>query len=298
MNILIPVAAYHEYNTAVYVLSALQQLGHDARVITQGEFYEDPPGVDLFFGVDSAGPLDFPEKHLSKTAMWFIDSRHNNDPARRTPDDDTNAKRLSKGGGWVFQAQKPDWQRNVEQGAFRSCWLPLAADPSVWKPFDFPKEFDVGFCGNVWDATRQAMLEAISEQLSLFHIVQAPRQAAVELARCKVGFNISSFFGTPVAYDINMRVFEVMSCGLPLVTNWIPEMDELGMIDGYHLLAYRTLEELPPALQRVLLAELFGTVGRMQMGQQARQLILDGHTYKHRMVEALEVLEEAGMFDD
>ena len=73
MNVLIPVAAYHAYNTAVYVERALKALGHAARVATQAEFYEDHPDVDLFFGVDSAGPLDFPEKHLPRTAMWFIE---------------------------------------------------------------------------------------------------------------------------------------------------------------------------------------------------------------------------------
>ena len=39
MNILVPVAAYHEYNTAIYVEKALRQLGHQADVITQAEFY-------------------------------------------------------------------------------------------------------------------------------------------------------------------------------------------------------------------------------------------------------------------
>ncbi len=36
---------------------------------------------------------------------------------------------------------------------------------------------------------------------------------------------------------------------------------------------------------------------RREMGQRARQLILDGHTYGHRMEEALEILMEAGILD-
>jgi len=296
MKIAIPVAAYHVYNTAVYARRAFERLGHDTSVITQGEFYEDQPDVDLFFGVDSAGPLNFPDKHLHKTTMWFIDSRHNNNPSRRQPDDDTNAMKIHSGGGWVFQAQKRDWARNVEQGMLRCCWLPLAADPQVWwQATKTIKQYDVGFGGNVWDGVRADVLRRISERFLLNQVTGSPAELAAAYAESRVGFNISSFYGSPVCYDINMRVFEIASCGLPLITNRLPEMLELGFIDEHNCLTYGDIGQALRTIERVL----GWTEGsRQAVGLRARSLILGGHTYVHRMEEALEVLQEAGVIED
>lgn len=291
MKILIPVACYHEYNTAVYVERALIALGHDARVITQSEYYEDHPGVDLFFCVDSAGPMNFVEKHRAKSAMWFIDSRHNNNPERRKPDDDTNAKTLAAGGGWVFQAQYKDWERMVNDiGVFRSTWLPLGADPDVWKPYDTPKIYNVGFGGNIWDGVRREVLEQISKRWSLGQFTGTPEALALGYSACEVGFNISSFYGSPVDYDINMRVFEVMSCGIPLITNYLPELQDLGIYE--YVLVYRNQGEILPTIERALASP---DSWLEDLGDSARQLIIDCHTYKHRMEEALDILTEAGV---
>lgn len=294
MRIYIPVACYHAYNTAVYVRRAFKAMGHDVEVITQAQYYEDLPDADLFFGVDSAGPLNFPEKHRAKTAMWFIDSRHNCDPARRTPDDDTNAKDLAGGGGWVFQAQKQDWERNVSQGVFRGTWLPLAADPDVWKSMNMlESQYDIAFGGNVWDGHRQEILDTLAMNYRFKHAMGMPEELALAYNQSRVGFNIPSFWGTPICYDVNMRVFEVMACGIPLVTNKLPAQDELGMVPFVHYMAYSRLKEI-----RAVIGQLLGDEDlRRRIGTAARHLILEAHTYQHRMGEALSILAEAGMID-
>jgi hypothetical protein len=289
VKIEIPVAAYHEYNTAIYVEKAFNAMGHEAKVITQAEYYEDRPDVDLFFCVDSAGPLRFPEKHQSRSTMWFIDSRHNNDPRRRQPDDDTNALNLAAGGGWVFQAQREDWLRNRNLGVSRSSWLPLAADPDIWKPNgSVTKTADIGFGGNIWCEQRRELLERIKRQWRLSHFTGTPDVLAKAYARCHIGFNVSGWYGTPVAYDINMRVFEIMACGLPLVTNRLSELDELGMVSDHHLLAYDSVEG---ALASIKLVLERGPDYRNTMGLNARHLILQRHTYRHRIEQMLEILK-------
>lgn len=295
MIIKVPVAAYHEYNTAIYVASALRQLGHDAEVITQATYYEELPEVDLFFGVDSAGPLFFPPMHRAKTCMWFIDSRHNCNPGLRVPDDDTNAQTLADGGGWVFQAQRRDWLRNVESATVRSSWLPLAADPDVWEPKGTERTIDVGFGGNVWCETRGKTLEAIKARHTLGQWTGTPEQLAQGYGRSKVGFNISTRYDGPVAYDINMRVFEVMACGLPLVTNELPEMRILGFAYDWH---YMGFENIPTGLHKIGEVLRWPEQKRLEMGARARKLIVDAHTYKHRMINALEVLAEVGIIKE
>jgi hypothetical protein len=295
MIIRIPVAHFVSYNTARYVRSALDWMGHDAKVIDQGVYYQDLPDVDLFFAVDSGGPLNFPEKHRAKTAMWFIDSRHNCDPTRRLPDDDTNAKTLADGGGWIFQAQKKDWQRNCQTGVERSTWLPLAADSSVWECKDphAPKIYDVGFGGNVWCDWRRAMLDRIrAKGWVRGQWIGTPEELASGYCASRVGFNCSSFFGGPVAYDINMRAFEVMACGIPLVSNRLPEMEELGIHPDFHYLPY---DDADGAMSQIRLLLSRSEAHRLDMGVRNRSLILDGHTYIHRMRQALGILTESGM---
>jgi len=291
MKILIPVACLSPYTTAIYVERAFRRMGHEAQIITQAEFYADHPDVDLFFGVDSAGGLDFPEKHFPRVAMWFIDSRRN--CTLRSPGDDEVAKKIADAGGWVFQAQKRDWTRCLyAHDVVRGSWLPLGADVDIWKPYDLAQEFDVGFCGNIWDEERRQMLDSIKQSgLTLNHIVEMPEVAASELSRCRTGFNISSFFGSDIAFDVNMRVFEVLSCGLPLVTNALPELQEVGLLHGHNCYTYHTQAEA--------LLHLHTLVGAPKMqkeiGDRGRKLILDGHTYLHRMQEACSVLSEAGV---
>jgi hypothetical protein len=264
-------------------------------VIDQGVYYNDLPDVDLFFAVDSGGPLNFPEKHRAKTAMWFIDSRHNCDPMRRLPDDDTNAKTLADGGGWVFQAQKQDWRRNQATGVDRSSWLPLAADCSIWERKDphAPKIYDVGFGGNVWDEWRRDMLDRIrAKGWALGQWTGSPEELASGYCASRVGFNVSSFFGTEVAYDINMRVFEVMACGIPLVSNRLPEMKELGIYPDFHYLPF---DDADGAMSQIRLVLSRSEAYRLDMGVRNRDMIMNGHTYIHRMRQALGLLTESGM---
>ncbi len=296
MNIAIPVAHFVSYNTARYLLPAFKALGHEAQIINQAEFYKDHPEVDLFFGVDSGGALDFPEKHRPRSCMWFIDSRRNSDPAIRTPDDDTTAQILADGGGWVFQAQFNDWGRVVEKGIVRSAWLPLAADPDVWKPYGTaPKVHDVVFCGNIWDGTRADLLVDIKDRWNFAHMLGEPEELAEYYSRGRLGFNISSFYGTPWAYDVNMRVFEVMACGIPLVTNWVKDMGLLGFQPGETHMEYL---DQAGALQAIEWVLGWDQSKRDSMGALARQIIIDTHTYTRRMASALEVLGESGIIEE
>ncbi len=290
MKILIPVACPSPYTTAIYVHKALLELGHDAKMITQAELYGAPDGIDLFFGVDSAGGLDFPERVLPRTAMWFIDSRRN--CTLRSPGDDEVAKRIADGGGWVFQAQRPDWVRNVQSDILRSTWLPLGADPGEWKPMpEVRQEVDVAFCGNIWDERRRLFLEQIGEKFSLGVFTGLPAELSARYSGAKVGFNISSFYGSPIAYDVNMRVFEVMSCAVPLVTNFLPELVELGIVPDHHCLIYHDLDEALSQIRRALGDDDL----RARLGTRGRRYIVKQGTYVHRMNHALEVLTEGGV---
>ena len=96
-------------------------------------------------------------------------------------------------------------------------------------------------------------------------------------------------FNRSIRNDVNMRVFEALSCGSLLVTNDLRDNGQGELFqDGKHLVAYREPEELlekvrfylnhPAERERIALA------GMVEV--QAR------HTYRHRMERLLQTVED------
>ena len=288
----IPVAAPIAYNPAYYLRDAFRSMGHDAQVVTQSDMYAYEPGyADLWVGVDSGGPLNIPDEFLSKSCMWYIDSRRNSNPDIRTPDDDTSAVRIIHGGGVVFQAQIEDVHRLSfkmknflkKRTMLRVVFLPLAADPDVWS--DEPEEDNpswvLSFVGNCYDGDRLRILERLQEEKLLYWpgIEQAIMEEGAEVYRKSLGgLNIPSWWGTPECYDVNMRVFEIMSCGKPLITNRLNALNSLGIIEGEHALLYNSFNDIIHLIN--MLRQ--DTQKAKQMGEANRRLILERHTYRHR----------------
>lgn len=302
MRIILPVAAPISYNPAYYLAKNLEEMGHEARVVDQQEFYTCLPGdADLFFGVDSGGPLNIPDKFLPKSVMWYIDYRRNRDSALsgRVPSDEETAIRLLEGGGLVFQAQLPDVQKlqnapNLNESLKDNVhYLPLAAEPSVWSdgPQEGPPVHIAAFVGNCYDSHRLGMLTGLANNGLLYWpgiegAIMGDGAAVYQNA--VVGVNIPSFWGTPECYDVNMRVFEVLSCGKPLITNRLMDLGLLEIREGEVCKTYTDLHQI------VELIEWFNSHRDRaeEMGRAARALILRKHTYAHRAKTVLEVWSE------
>ena len=298
MKIAVPIAAYCEGTTGEYVARALRRLGHEAEILSQWSFYDSfgVGGHDFYFCVDSGGPLNLFESSIQDISMrnlvfWMIDYRRGKH--LKDPNDFKTSKLVSDRGGIVYQAQYED---AVECAAnnIKGNWLPLAADPDVWS--DTPQEtkrYDVGFVGNVWDPAREEALASITRAglaCSFKGHGTAYMEAGAKLLRSsRVGFNISSFFyeGPSVNFDINMRVFETISCGAPIVTNWVPSLTRLfGDPLPKFIRTYRDVGDISSVLVSAL-----GDPEFVASGIEARQWILDNATYVHRVKEVLDEYE-------
>jgi len=99
-------------------------------------------------------------------------------------------------------------------------------------------------------------------------------------ASARVVFNISA------SGDLNMRVFEAMCSGRPLVTDDACGLDEL-FTDARHLYIYASEYRSAPGAIDVLLeySERADKVGRA-----GRAEVLARHTYAHRAARMLEAL--------
>lgn len=301
MRIAIPIAAYEEGTTGEYVKWAFEALGHEATIMSQWGFYDafKADTHDLYFCVDSGGPLNLMEtdiaiRRMNKVCFWMIDYRRGKD--LKHPSDKATVQLITSQGGWVFQSQYEDLLDSMSICHSRVSWLPLGADEDVWS--SSPQEHklhEVGFVGNVWDPIRSRMLSTIRDsglKLSFGgHGSVRMENAAKQLRESVIGFNVSSFYGEPVAFDVNMRVFETLSCGIPLVTNYLPSLEKIfGDPLPRFIRTYKSEGEMLDVLRNALSDREF-----LDSGAEARQWIVDYGTYKIRMAQALDSLRQQGM---
>lgn len=186
----------------------------------------------------------------------------------------------------VFVAQKHHVARYRDWAWVSSSWLPLAADPAVFAPHEGPRVFDVGFVGNALPGLHEARRHLLSRLVACCERVLVARGAwreevARELARCRLVFNRS------LHEDVNMRVFEALACGRPLLTDRLDlkcGLEDL-FTDGRHLILYddATLEK---TAERWLRDE----ADAEQIAVSGRKHVLKYHTYANRARSALRFL--------
>lgn len=296
-RIAVPAGRFHQGAAAEYVCRAFRAASHAAEILNARELREAfaQDAYDLYFCVDSGTALDlgddlFRGARMSRLAFWFIDYRHNRARAERNPPDAVTAKIVSGEGGWVFQSQLEDLEAMRDEGIERGSWLPLAADPDIWSPSPgAAKQFDYAFTGNIWDTQRVAALNALKSsgvRLGLAVNGELWKQRAARLiSSAHAGFNVSSFFGSPIAFDVNMRAFETLSCGAPLLTNSVPNLSRVFPEHAPWIRTYQGLDDLSDRARAALADPEF-----LQSGVAAREWILANATYEHRIRHALEIM--------
>lgn len=213
----------------------------------------------------------FPE-YDNRVMIWLIDNRLPHEMAKEDP----AAKELLKRGALVCHAQKTDKQR------VGGHWLPLAASPG-FHPIDTPKTSDACFVGFVRDSGRARLLSDVRAKFSL-SVNQGlfGRQATEAYCAAQVGLNVPSHYDTLYCTDVNMRVFEIAACGVPLVTNHLPELKELGFIDSETCVEYKN---------HICEAVLYA-IDHPSIGKRGLELINGRHTYTHRALQVVEWLKE------
>lgn len=178
---------------------------------------------------------------------------------------------------------------------FGGLWLPHAAEPQAYPKIEILKKFDVCFIGHVQDTinhnglTRTDALDRLFKEFPNFYYgsrhpvfpeVNLFEDAARKFSQSKIVFNIS------IKDDINMRVFETLSTGSFLLTNWLPTLGEI-FEDGKHLVTYKTLDEMVEKAKYYLDHD----EEREKIAAAGHAEFMSKHTYKHRVETILEVVE-------
>ncbi|UCB56650.1 MAG: glycosyltransferase family 1 protein [Candidatus Omnitrophota bacterium] len=265
-----------EDTTGGYFKRALEKTQHridhywtrDAEGITKD--------YDLYLRIDHGDyKYDLPQ-HLKPQVFLAIDT-HLKKPFRKI----------------VKQARHYDFVMCVHRNSLKALkwrgisaeWLPVACDPQIHKKLDIPKVYDIGFVGTKGKKSlREKLLEALGQRYPKSFLDMAPyTQMSRIYSASKIGFNYS------IRDDINMRMFEIMSCGALLITNRIREKGFQELFeDRRHLVTYKN----PKELFRLVDYYLEHEDQRRRIAECGRRLVISEHTYEKRTQKMLDYIKE------
>jgi FkbM family methyltransferase len=227
---------------------------------------------DLYLNIDDGLEYRLPPD-LHPSAWWAIDTHLNY----------TWSRDRSQSFDFIFTAQKDGAEQMRRDGIASAQWVPLACDPEIHCKMDIPKQFEICFVGNIVSGQRAELIDLIKRN---FPNTFVGRRFFEEMAHVYSASHI--IFNRSLRNDINMRVFEALSCGSLLLTNDLRDNGQEELFqDGLHLATYRDANELLEKIKYYLLRK----EARERIAATGREQVLARHTYQHRMAYVLEEVE-------
>ena len=230
---------------------------------------------ELIVTVQSAGP---PIRDMARaacpTVYISVDTWHDHEEFRYARPYD-----------FVFAAQEAMLPHFRDAGLPRAEWLPLACSPSRHHPVDMLPTHDFAFAGmTVYVVNRQRMARLLRLEEEFTVRIEGALGGDDYCRALAAG---RAVFNSSVAQDVNMRVFEAMAVGRPLLTNRDAAANGLCKLftEGEHFLGYDD-EDLMAQARRLM--EDDGL--RARLAKAARSEVLAKHTYRHRVERMLEVV--------
>jgi hypothetical protein len=156
-------------------------------------------------------------------------------------------------------------------------WFPNAFDDTLIFPKNLGKKCDVGFCGSLLNRNEYINLLSSNFKFTYDNFVIGDKMVE-SINSYKVHWNRN------LSNDINYRNFETIGCGIPLVTNYNYQYEELGFIDGVNVMMYNDNNEMILKINQLLsddnLRESIGKSG-LELSKQ--------HTYEKRCEELITI---------
>ncbi len=191
---------------------------------------------------------------------------------------------------FVFAAQKSFVPRIRATGSRQVSWLPLGCDPELHAPCADEPVCDVSFAGSLVAGVHDERIRHLEAVAARYEVGAYKgvhdRDYAQAICSGKLTFNHSA------VNDLNMRIFEALAMGVPLLTNRGAEMNGLLELfeEGKQLLVY----DSPEHLLKLVDGYVGDVAAREALSEGARRLVLEKHTYRHR-VETILATVAAGL---
>lgn len=184
----------------------------------------------------------------------------------------------------IFYAQK-NFESMIKECGYEDheiTFLPHGVDPDIFKPWNhIEKTCDIGFVGYM-NSKREKMFRCLNDYMDSKHFSSSWAWTANRnLNECKILWNCS------VESDINMRIFESLATGLPLLTDKIYDNGfEEMFIDGEDLFVYESEDQMKEIAVRLIADSKL----RETIGENGRRKVLQFHTYRNRINTILGVM--------
>ena len=202
--------------------------------------------------------------------------------------------------------------RHIEDefGARAARALYCAVDPDCHRPAPPVPSWDLGYLGT-YGADRQPTLDrlicaparawpqgrfAVAGSLYPGELAWPPNLERIEhidpgrhatfYARQRFTLNVTRADMTRCGYSPSVRLFEAAACGVPIISDWWPGLDEFFR-PGREILVARSAEEVLHYLRALPEPE------RLRLAHFARERVLAFHTAAHRAVALETYVEEA-----
>lgn len=168
-------------------------------------------------------------------------------------------------------------------------YMPCAAENTCYRPFPVMKKWDWCFIGHLNSPKRIQLLDRFIKEFGLgsdkgylgqrmfgvrHHNILEDAAKKYSMSRLIINDSVKN--------DLNLRTFEAMATGTPLITEENEPLLEL-FETGKHLMTFKTIDEAVRQA-KVLLAnpDLAAEIGEAGMNE-----VLSKHTYHHRTLEIL-----------
>ncbi len=187
---------------------------------------------------------------------------------------------------FTFAAQRSFVERLRSAGAANVAWLPLACNPAAHFPVDVAPDLDVAFVGNIILPVHQQRHELLKRLQESFTSIAVTRAFGDEvcgiMGRGRLAFNHCAVF------DVNMRVFEAMGMGRPVLTNRDAERNGILDLfeDGKHLILYDDEHDIVEKAAYYL----EHADEREAIARTGYETVLAKHTYLHRVDTIIETV--------
>lgn len=170
---------------------------------------------------------------------------------------------------------------NISEIVPRSHWLPVACDPAVHHMSGKQKQHDISFVGSIHEKSRRFMLLELLKQHIPVHVERCFwDEMAALFSESKIVFN------NCVDNDLNMRFFEVLSCGSLLMADMAYESGQNELFVAGEDYALYDEENLVAVARYYLAHEQI----REKIAQRGQRLVHAAHTYDHRVRDLLNVV--------
>lgn len=224
-------------------------------------------------------PLDFEVPHPN--AYWAFDTHLGYDYRLK------RAREFDH----VFLCHKAQIADFVRDGidASRIHYLPCAAEETCYRPYPVMKKWNWSFIGHLNSEHRIDLVDRFIREFGLgdgegyvgWRMPEIKGHNVLDDAAKK--FSMSRMvINDSIKNDLNMRTFEVMATGTPLITEENGPL--LGLFTkGVHLLTYKTIDGAVDCAKYLLKnPEMMNEIGKAGLRE-----ILEKHTYRHRVLEVL-----------